>query len=290
MNQADKLKTLVKDDSTTSSNANTKVVAITSGKGGVGKSTLSANLAFLLSLKGYRVGLFDADIGLANLDVLLRVKCSKNILHVLKGEASIDDIVVPITENLLLVPGESGDEILKYNEQFIYERFFDEARSLDDLDYLIIDTGAGIGGHTQLFLEAADEVIVVTVPDPAAITDAYATIKITSKVKSDIHMVVNMTKDEKEAMMIFDKISKVAIANIGNDLSLDYLGKMPNDKNIAKSIKRRELFVREYPNSIATMDVKNILKNLVYKMEHKVLDEKRDNSFGGFFKRLIEQF
>jgi flagellar biosynthesis protein FlhG len=290
-NQANKLQEIIKDDKSTPKTKprGTKYIAITSGKGGVGKSTISANMANILAKNGYKVGLFDADIGLANLDVILNVRIEKNILHVLKGECSLDDIIVPVKKNLLLIPGESGDEILKYNDQFLYERFLEETQVLNDLDFIIIDTGAGIGGHTQLFLEAADEVVVVTVPDPAAITDAYATIKITSKVKQNIDLIINMTKNEKEATLIHEKISKVAMANIP-DIHLNLLGKLTDDKIIAKSIKQRTLFSEDAPNSNATLDLKRIVNNLVYRLERKVLKNSGQRGFGNFFKRLIEQF
>jgi len=288
--QANKLQKLVQDGKTVAKkNKQTKYIAVTSGKGGVGKSTISANLANVLSKNGYKVGLFDADIGLANLDVILNVRIDKNILHVLKGEASLTDIIVPVKKNFFLIPGESGDEILKYNDQFLYERFFDESQVLNDLDFMIIDTGAGIGGHTQLFLEAADEVIVVTVPDPAAIADAYATIKITSKVKPMIHLVLNMTKSLKEAELIYDKISKVAIANIEN-LSLNFLGYLNDDKIVAKSIKQRTLFTDDAPNSASSLDIKRLVNNLVYRLERKVLDTNQNRGFGSFIKSLIEKF
>lgn len=286
-NQAQKLQNLVQSQNKAK---NTHFIAITSGKGGVGKSTISANLANVLSQNGYKVGLFDADIGLANLDVILNVKMGKNLLHVLKGECSLKDILIPINKNLILIPGESGDEILKFNNQFLFERFLDEASELDELDFLIIDTGAGIGGSTQLFLEAADEVVVVTVPDPAAITDAYAVIKIVSRFKNSELLLLNMVKNEAEATRIYENIKRVANANIGPSLNLELIGYVASDKSVARSIKQRTLFTDDEVYGSASVQIKQIASNLLYRLERKVLKDEQSRSFGGFFKRLIEQF
>ena len=164
---------------------NTTFIAITSGKGGVGKSTISANMAYILWSIGYKVGIFDADIGLANLDLIFGVKAKYNLLDVLKSDISFEDVVINIESGLCLIPGYTGDEIFKYDTN-ILEKLSNQSVILDSLDYLIIDTGAGIGDNVQTFLNASDYLVVVTMPDPSALTDAYASIKVSSRHKNKI--------------------------------------------------------------------------------------------------------
>ncbi|WP_457748738.1 P-loop NTPase [Sulfurimonas sp.] len=289
-NQAQKLEKLVASSAQKKKSKKTRFIAITSGKGGVGKSTISSNLAYTLSQQGLNVGIFDADIGLANLDVMFNVKIKKNILHVLKGEATVADILIPITRNLILIPGESGDEILKYSDMALFERFMQEAQVLDKLDVMIIDTGAGIGEHIQMFLNAADDVIVVTVPDPAAITDAYATIKTIATLRNDVCMIMNQVKNEKEAIGVFEKIKKVANANIASSLDLQLIGKINSDAKVSSSIKQRALFTSLYPASQPSKDINTIAGRITQKLERNVLVTSNESGLSGLFKRLMDHF
>lgn len=272
----------------TTKKTNTKFITITSGKGGVGKSTFSANLAYKLWQLGFKVGIFDADIGLANLDILFGVRCEKNLLHVLKNQVKLKDIIIPIEHNLYLIPGDSGTDIFRYKSEFMFEALIEDSSLLDSLDFILIDTGAGIGEYTQTFLKNSDDSIVITIPDPAAITDAYATIKLTATFKDRIFMLINMTKNQEEAEMIFNKIQKIAQNNIEN-IRLEYLGKLTKTPLISRYSKNRALFVKEEPNCNASMEVEKIARSLAAKLEQNVLVQE-DKKFGKFLKKILGHF
>ena len=283
--QADKLKELIQTKSPT---LPTRVIAITSGKGGVGKTTMSANLGYALYSLGFKVALFDADIGLANLDILLQVNAKKNIFNVLKGECELKDIAVNVEDGFTLLPGESGEDILKYANEANLASFFNQLDFLKEYDFFIIDTSAGIDKRVQVFLEAADDVIVVTVPEPAAITDAYAMVKVMSEKKDIIYMIINEVSNEKEANGIFKKIFNVAKKNIKKEFRLQMLGFVQKNKIIETSSIKRELFVKEYPHSNVSNQVFNIAKKIAKISERKVLE--RDEGIAGFFKRIFSNF
>lgn len=283
-NQAANLDLLVESPKASS----TKFITITSGKGGVGKSTFSANLAYKLWQLGFKVGIFDADIGLANLDIMFGVRCEKNLLHVLKNQAKLKDIIVPIERNLYLIPGDSGTDIFRYKSEFMFETLIEDSAFLDGLDFVIIDTGAGIGEYTQTFLKNSDEAIVITIPDPAAITDAYATIKLAANFKERIFMLINMAKNNEEAQMIFQKVQKIAQTNIGN-VKLELIGKLTKTNLINYYSKNRGIFVKMEPNAAPSLEVEEIARNLAKKLERNVLVQE-DKRFGRFLKKILGHF
>lgn len=290
-NQASGLDALLsKVNNTTKS---TKFIAITSGKGGVGKSTISANLAYTLWTMGFKVGIFDADIGLANLDLIFGVRAKYNLLDVLKKNVAFEDIIINIESGLCLIPGHTGDEILKYDIN-ILEKLNTQSVILDSLDFLIIDTGAGIGQSVQTFLNASDYLIVVTIPEPTALTDAYASTKVASKHKNKIYMIINQVKNIKEANNVFDRIKNVAKDNI-KDLELELLGKMPTSEMVVQSNKQRKLFTKLFPQSPITASIQTIARNLLNDINlNNDLEQnmllKNEGRFNKFLRNILYQF
>lgn len=283
-NQAAGLDRLLADSANIADTKSTHIIAITSGKGGVGKSTISANLAYTLWTMGYKVGVFDADIGLANLDVIFGVKVHKNLLDVLKGDVMLDDIILQIEQGLSLIPGHTGEEIFRYDEVVLENM---QSTMLDDLDFLLVDTGAGITDNIQRFLKISSHLIVVTQPDPSAMTDAYASIKVASKHKNKIFVIVNQAKSLKEAQNVFDKIQNVAKANISH-LELVMLGKIQVSDMITQCNRVRKLFVKVFPKSPPTASIQTIANNLVESMEQNVL--LNESKFDRFLRNLLYRF
>lgn len=280
-NQAANLESMMQ----ASKKSTAKFIAITSGKGGVGKSNISANLAYSLNKLGHKVGVFDADIGLANLDLIFGVKTEKNILHALKGQADFKEVMYEIQKDLYLIPGDSGEEILKYSASNMLADFASEAEIWNLFDYIIVDTGAGISTLTQAFLQASDHIIVVTTPEPSAKADAYAMLKVSAKFTNECMMIINMANSQNQIQQVFITISNVAKANIPN-LSLSLLGGFEHNNAVKKAILHRKLICQSEPHNIFSLTMQDIARSLVNKMEHNMLDTPK-KSVGSFFKRLL---
>jgi len=253
-------------------NSNIKIICISSGKGGVGKSTITANLGYFLASKGFKTIVFDADIGFANLDIIFNKTFDKNILHLLKGESSFKEIITHIEPNLDLIPGDNSEEILKYSDGFIADRFLDEVVMLDKYDFMIIDTGAGIGQHVKPFLIACDIPIIVLTLEPSSITDAYAMIKSISKEHSKIYLLINKTTNKAEANIVFEDISKVVSEYISSSIKLELIGYIRDDKHIYESIRRRVLFANNSPKCIGSIDLLTVTDKILEVMEQNLIN------------------
>ncbi|MEE9403963.1 MAG: MinD/ParA family protein [Algisphaera sp.] len=233
-----------------------RTLAITSGKGGVGKTSMTVNLAIQLTRLGRRVVLLDADLGTANADVICNVRASRTIAHLIAGQCSIEDILIDAPGGFKLVPGASGLAHMAHLDAVQMHRLTHEMRRLEaTADIILIDTGAGVGPGVLGFCAAAERILVVTTPEPTAITDAYALIKTvnTQMVSPDIQLLVNMVRDEAQGRAVFNRIAGVTKQFLS--LSPSYAGCVTRDEGVPRAVCRRRPFVLDAPRGRAASDV-----------------------------------
>ncbi|MEP0767435.1 MAG: MinD/ParA family protein [Fimbriimonadia bacterium] len=221
-----------------------RTIAVTSGKGGVGKTNLSANLGLALASLQKRVVIFDADLGLANLDIVLGTRAAFNLQNVVSGEKRLLDVVATGPGGVRYIAGGSGVETLVNLSGPQLESFLMGLEELQSsTDYLIFDTGAGVDAHVMMFLEAADETLLVATPDPASLTDAYATAKVLYGRKPDavVRLVVNMAEDDAQASALYVKLQSIVKQFLGK--SLQYAGAIRHDPKAIQYIRQRKPFL-----------------------------------------------
>ena len=236
-----------------------KVIAVTGGKGGVGKTTVTANLAVSLAERGREVMVLDADLGLANLDVMLGLQPRYNLSHVLAGERSLDDVLVDGPSGIKIIPASSGvRRMVNLNtmEQAGLIRAFSDLRR--NVDVLLLDTAAGIHEDVLMFARAAHHVLVVVCDEPASLTDAYALIKVLSRDMgvSRFRILANQTRVLGEGRDLYDKLHKVCDRFL--DVTLDYAGAIPQDEFVRRSIQRQKAVVELYPGSLGGQSFKKL--------------------------------
>ncbi|WP_408954533.1 MinD/ParA family protein [Natroniella sp. ANB-PHB2] len=260
------------------------VYAITSGKGGVGKSNLTANLALGLQREGKEVMVIDADLGMANLDVILGVSPSYNLSHVIRGEKKLEEIIVDGPDGLALIPGGSGLEELANLSSYQINNLIDCWNKIDkEFDIILIDTGAGLTNNVINFVLAADEAIVISTPEPTSITDAYGVIKVIAKHDQEaiIKLVVNQVENSNEGNKVADRLVKTARDFLKLEVSL--LGVLPTDKAVTKAVKKRRPFFLEFPKA----QVVKSTNQIVAKLLDKEAKEKEPKGIKGFFNKLL---
>lgn len=229
------------------------VIAVSAGKGGVGKSNVSVNLAVALAQMNKNVMLFDADLGLANVDIMLGLHTKYNLSHVIQGVCHLSDIILQGPNGISVIPSASGTEFMTQLTYAEHAGIIDSFNELtDDLDYMIIDTAAGISDTVLSFTRSSQELIVVVCDEPTSLTDAYALIKVMSKRYewTHFHILANMVRNMKDGRELFNKLFRVSEQFL--DVHLDYLGAIPFDEHIHKAVKMQKPVLTAYPDSEAS--------------------------------------
>ncbi|MDC3328794.1 MinD/ParA family protein [Pseudomonadales bacterium] len=229
-----------------------RVIAVTSGKGGVGKTNISVNLAASLSLAGQRVMLMDADLGLANVDVLLGLEPHFDLQHVISGEKSLDEIIVEGPLGIHVVPASSGVEKMAELTSVEHASLIAAFSELKQpIDVLIVDTAAGIADGVVSFAKACQEVIVVVCDEPTSLTDAYALIKVLSMRHGikQFQILANMVKDESQGLNLYEKLLNTTDRFL--EVGLKYLGAVPFDEQLRQSVRAQKPVIEAYPRSPA---------------------------------------
>lgn len=263
----------------------TRVFAITSGKGGVGKTAVVANTAVLLAQMNKRVLILDADLGLANIDVVFGLAPGFNLNHFFSGEQELEAILVDGPMGIKILPAGSGVQRFTRLDSNQKLRLLEALDALhNDFDFVLIDTEAGISENVTYFNTAAQEILVVTTPDPTAITDAYALMKLLSTQYHEKHfnLIVNFIKNEEEALDVYRKLTMVA--NRYLDISIDYMGSIPQDKQMIDAIRKQQVLVELYPETKTSAAFENIARAII--QEPQSLEPKGSIQF--FWKRLLD--
>lgn len=263
--------------------ANTRVIAVTSGKGGVGKTNLTVNLAIALGMAGQRVIVIDADLGMANVDVVLGSMSRKHLLNLLEDDVELGDVLVHGPYGVNYISGGSGIE--KAQEFSAKDRsvLMKKLAGCGQMaDIILVDTGAGLGKNVMDFILAADEVLLVTTPEPTALTDAYAVMKAYSMYseKKNLHLVVNRVYEANESKDVTEKLRKTAEKFL--NMPVKCIGYIFEDKNVMMSVRRQQPFLISQPKTVAAKCVKAMADTLLYGKKMSV-----QNGWRGFLQQIF---
>ncbi len=275
MDQAERLRNMIRNNDLQPEQERTaKVIAVTSGKGGVGKSSLTVNLAIQLSRLGKRVLIFDADFGLANIEIMLGIRPKYTLADLMYRGKTVRDVVTDGPEDIGFISGGSGIHELA---NLTREQVFSLIRKLDDLDrvadVIIVDTGAGVNDTVLDFVAASEEILLVATPEPTSITDAYALMKLLNRKaayqpnQTVVKMVANQVREEWEAAELFEKLGVVARKFL--DIEVEFLGTVPYDRNMQRAVMRQAPISISHPSADCAKALKRIALSLDEREEEK---------------------
>lgn len=262
-----------------------QIFSITSGKGGVGKTSLICNMALQFGRLGRRVLLIDADMGLANVDIMMGFKPEANLADLFAGRAAIADLLVEARPNVTVLPAASGVQEMTHLDDGQMMQLLSALEGLEaEFDVVLVDTGAGIGKNVLRFNAAARRVLVVSTPEPTSMTDAYATIKVLSGghgVKR-FQLVVNQVESRKQSLRVYRHITNVADQYL--DVAIDYAGFVLADPNVSKAVIERKLLLERFPESPASVCIRDLVGDLVHDGEQSA----PTGNMQFFWKRLLQ--
>ncbi len=259
--QASKLLNIVKNQK---SKSKTKVIAVASGKGGVGKSTICANLGYTLAKINKKVCLVDGDFGLANLHLHFNIKPKHTTYDYMQSLQSINDIKLKINNNLDLYAGHSGIEVVDDASIFVFIQMLNELRKTNHYDYIIIDCGAGMDNNLQAILQEVDSLIGITVREPSALTDIYAFMKLASRFLDQMNIIFNQTDNMEQAIHITQQLDSLVQRNIDNEkFILNILGIISTSKSISNSARLKKLVVKEFTESSVAKEFNKISQMII---------------------------
>ncbi len=264
-----------------------RTVTVTSGKGGVGKTSLVANMAICLAQAGQRVIILDADLGLANIDVVFGLRPRYSLMDVINGDMKLDEVMVQGPHGIQIIAGGSGVSELADIENEKAQRLFNQLRFLEDkADFLLIDTGAGISGSVISFCQAADQIVVITTSEPTALADAYGIIKIISNRRPESHVsvLVNRVDNDEEGIQVHARLARVAGEFL--NFTVHYLGNLPQDRNMHIAVRQQTPLMLFSPMSPAATGLRRIVSQSFYETPENLPDSGGE----GFFTRLAKLF
>lgn len=266
-----------------------RVVTVTSGKGGVGKTNVTVNLAIALSQKGYRVVIIDADLGLSNIDVVFGIVPRYTLLDSINSEKGILDILCDGPNNIKFISGGSGVQKLINLDKNSLDAFIANISLLDHIaDYILIDTGAGLSDTVMNFVLSADEVLLVVTPEPTSITDAYALVKTVANIKKDcaINVLINRADNENEAKTVYNNFAAVSERFLG--IKLEFLGYLPFDQSFTKSVKLQRPYLLCYPKNSTSKLIYDLADSIIRK--ENVVNSTAQTGIKGFINRFVGLF
>lgn len=261
-----------------------RVIAITSGKGGVGKTNIVGNLAKSFTKRGKKVLILDADLGLANIDIIFGLYPKYNIGHVISGEKELSEVIVETEEGIQIIPAGSGFVNLTALTEGEKLNLLTEFEALDGIaDIVLIDTGAGISSNVIYFNTAAEECLVVATGEPTSMTDAYAVMKVMSTEHGVRHfrLIVNMVKTEKDAKAVFSKLSQAAEKFLSS-IIIEYLGYVPIDEKLKESVASRATVLDMYPDAPSS--------KCIDQLAERILNTPRRLANEGTMKFFVKRF